>query len=71
MLEAGREASTHERKRDAELNAEAIDRMKQKGTQFIVPDRAKFSALIAPIQDEVAQAQKMTDVLALVRAHAK
>jgi tripartite ATP-independent transporter DctP family solute receptor len=71
VLEAGREASAHERKRDAELNTEAIDRMKQKGTAFIVPDRAKFSALIAPIQDEVAQTQKMTDVLALVRSHAK
>ena len=45
--------------------------MKQKGTQFIVPDRAKFAALIQPIQDEVAQTMKMTDVLELVRNHGK
>jgi tripartite ATP-independent transporter DctP family solute receptor len=70
VLEAGREASVIQRKRDAELNAEAIERMKQKGTQFIVPDRAKFAALIQPIQDEVAQTMKMTDVLELVRNHA-
>jgi tripartite ATP-independent transporter DctP family solute receptor len=71
LLDAAREASVIERKRDAELNAEAIERMKQKGTQFVVPDRAKFSALIQPIQDEVAQNMKMTDVLELVRSHAK
>lgn len=71
VLEAGREASVIQRKRDAELNAEAIDRMKAKGTEFVVPDRAKFSALIVPIQEEVAQAQKMTDVLQLIRSHAK
>jgi hypothetical protein len=45
--------------------------MKQKGTQFIVPDRAKFAALIQPIQDEVAQSMKLNDVLELVRHHAK
>ena len=71
ILDAGREASIIQRKRDAELNAEAIERMKQKGTQFIVPDRAKFAALIQPIQDEVAQTMKMTDVLELVRNHGK
>ena len=71
ILDAGREASVIQRKRDAELNAEAIERMKQKGTQFIVPDRAKFAALIQPIQDEVAQTMKMTDVLELVRNHGK
>jgi TRAP-type transport system periplasmic protein len=71
VLEAGREASIMQRKRDTELNAEAVDRMKAKGTQFVVPDRARFTALIAPIQDDVAQNLKMTDVLALVREHAK
>jgi tripartite ATP-independent transporter DctP family solute receptor len=69
LLDAAREASVHQRKRDAELNAEAIERMKQKGAQFIVPDRAKFSSLIVPIQDEVAQNLKMADVLTLVRGH--
>jgi tripartite ATP-independent transporter DctP family solute receptor len=71
ILDAGREASVIQRKRDAELNVEAVERMKQKGTQFIVPDRAKFAALIQPIQDEVAQSMKLTDVLELVRHHAK
>ncbi len=63
VLEAGREASVIQRKRDTELNAEAVERMKAKGTTFVVPDRAKFRALIAPIQDEVAANLKMTDVL--------
>jgi tripartite ATP-independent transporter DctP family solute receptor len=71
LMEAAREASVIQRKRDAELNVEAIDRMKAKGTAFIDPDRAKFAALIAPIQDEVAATQKVPDLLALVRAHAK
>ena len=33
-----------QRKRDTELNAEAIDRMKAKGTTFVMPDRAEFLA---------------------------
>lgn len=70
ILEAGREASIAQRKRDIVLNAEAIDRMKAKGATFVMPDRAKFSALITPIQDEVAATQKVTDLLALVRSHA-
>jgi len=71
FLDAAREASVVQRKRDNELNAEAIERMKAKGTQFVVPDRAKFATLIAPIQDEVAATQKMVDVLTLVREHGK
>ena len=71
FLAAAREASAHERKRDAVLNEEAVDRMKQKGTQFVVPDRAKFAALIMPIQEEVAQNLKVMDILQLVRSHAK
>ena len=71
FLASAKEASAYERKRDAELNVEAVDRMKAKGAQLVVPDRAKFAALIAPIQDEVAQSLKMTDVLELIRSHAK
>ncbi len=71
LADAAHEASLVQRNRDVELNAEAIERMKAKGTQFIVPDRAKFATLIMPIQDEVAQNLKMTDVLALVRAGGK
>jgi len=71
LLDAGADASVIQRKRDTELNAEAVDRMKAKGTTFVVPDKARFLALIAPIQDEVATTLKMNDVLALVRGHAK
>ena len=53
LLDAGAEASVIQRKRDTELNAEAVERMKAKGTTFVVPDKARFLALIAPIQDEV------------------
>jgi TRAP-type transport system periplasmic protein len=71
MLDAGAEASIIQRKRDNELNAEAVDRMKAKGTTFVIPDKGRFLTLIAPIQDEVATTLKMTDVLTLVRGHAK
>ena len=70
VLEAARDASKYERQRDAELNAQAIERMKAKGAQIVVPDRARFAARIASIQDEVAQSLRMTDVLALIRSHA-
>jgi TRAP-type transport system periplasmic protein len=71
LLDAGREASVMQRKRDNELNADAVERMKAKGTAFVTPDKARFLALVAPIQDEVATSMKMTDVLAMVRGHAK
>jgi tripartite ATP-independent transporter DctP family solute receptor len=70
MLDAAREASVIQRRRDTELNAEAVDRMKAKGAVFVEPDRAEFAARIAPIQDEVAGTLKMTDVLELIRAKA-
>lgn len=71
VLEATRDASAHERRRDSELNAQAIERMKAKGAQIVVPERASFEARIAPIQEEVAQSLKMTDVLELIRSHAR
>lgn len=71
LLAAAKDAAVFERKRDAELNAEAIERMRAKGAQIVEPNRASFSARIAPIQDEVAATLKMTDVLELVRSHAK
>ncbi|MBI2563694.1 MAG: hypothetical protein HYW08_15190, partial [candidate division NC10 bacterium] len=55
----------------AELNAEAIERMKAKGAKVIEPDRAKFAVLIGPIQDEVARDLKMDDVLGIIRGAAK
>ena len=71
VLEAARDASAHERRRDVELNAQAIERMKAKGAQIVIPERARFEARIAPIQDEVAQNLKMTDVLELIRSLAR
>ncbi|HEX2116000.1 MAG TPA: TRAP transporter substrate-binding protein [Alphaproteobacteria bacterium] len=70
-LAAAREAAEHERKKDAEFNTQAVDRMKEKGAQIVTPDRAKFAERIAPIQDEVAANLKMTDVLQLIRSHEK
>lgn len=71
VMGGAQEACVIQRKRDAELNAEAIDRMKARGAEFITPDRAKFSALIVPVQDEVAASLKMTDVLEMIRNKAK
>ena len=71
VLEAAREASAFERRRDLELNAEAIARMESRGAQIVTPDRARFAARIAPIQDEVAASLGMTDVLELIRSHAR
>jgi tripartite ATP-independent transporter DctP family solute receptor len=71
VLEAATQASTFERKRDYELNADALSRMKARGAQVMTPDRAKFAARIVPIQDEVARSLNMTDVLELIRSHAR
>jgi tripartite ATP-independent transporter DctP family solute receptor len=71
VLASARDAAEHERKKDAEFNMQAVDRMKEKGAQIVTPDRAKFAERIAPIQDEVATNLKMTDVLQLIRGHAK
>jgi len=71
LLDTAKEASDYERKRDAELNVEAIERMKARGAKINEPDRTKFAALVGPIQDEVARDMKMEDVLAMVRAAAK
>ena len=71
VLDAALEASTYERKRDAELVAEAAGQLKAKGAVLTTPDKTKFIALIAPIQDEVAKDLKATDVLLIVRKHAQ
>lgn len=71
VLETAREAANFERKRDAELNAEAIERMKGKGAKVIEPERAKFAVLVGPIQEEVARDLKMDDVLGMIRGAAK
>ena len=70
LTAAATEAAAYERQRDAELNAEAIERMKAKGAEIVEPDRALFAARVAPIQDEVATSLGMTDVLELIRSHA-
>jgi len=45
--------------------------VKAKGATLTTPDKAKFIALIAPIQDEVASELKTADLLQLIRTHAK
>ncbi len=71
VLDAAAEAAVHERKVDAELVAAAADRLKSKGAVLTAPDKAKFIALIAPIQDEVASELKTADLLQIIRTHAK
>jgi TRAP-type transport system periplasmic protein len=71
VLDAAKDASVYERKKDAELVAAAADRLKQKGAILSAPDKTKFVALIAPIQDEVAKDLKATELLAILRSHAK
>src|SRR5687767_2182727 len=69
VLQAAKEASVHERKKDAELVAAAADRLKSRGAVLTSPDKARFIQLIAPIQDEVARELKAIELLQLVRAH--
>ena len=71
MLTAAAEAAVHERKKDAEFVAAAADRLKSKGAVLTSPDKAKFIALISPIQDELAKELKATDLLDMVRVHGK
>jgi TRAP-type C4-dicarboxylate transport system substrate-binding protein len=71
VLDAAAQAAAHERKRDLELNSEAVARMQARGARIVTPDRAKFVARIVPIQDDVARNLKMTDVLDLIRSHAR
>ena len=69
VLQAAKEASVHERKKDAELVAAAADRLKSRGAVLTSPDKARFIQLIAPIQDEVARELKATELLQLVPSH--
>jgi TRAP-type C4-dicarboxylate transport system substrate-binding protein len=71
FMDVIRETCQYQRKRDAELVAESLERMKTKGTKITQPDKAKFAALAAPIQEEVAKNLKVEDLLALVRSHAR
>jgi TRAP-type C4-dicarboxylate transport system substrate-binding protein len=69
FMDVIRETCQYQRKRDAELVAESLERMKVKGTKITQPDKAKFAALATPIQEEVAKNLKVEDLLALVRSH--
>lgn len=71
VLDAALEASVHERKKDGEFVNAAADLLKSKGAVLTSPDKAKFIALIAPIQDELAKDLKATDLLQFVRKHAQ
>ncbi len=69
VMTAATEAAAIERDRDAQLNAEAIERMEARGVEIVVPDRALFAAKVASIQDDVAADLGMTDILELIRSH--
>jgi tripartite ATP-independent transporter DctP family solute receptor len=71
VLQAAAEAAVHERKKDGEFVAAAANSLKAKGAVMTAPDKAKFIALIASIQDEVAKDLKATDLLLIVRKHAQ
>jgi tripartite ATP-independent transporter DctP family solute receptor len=70
VLQAGKEAAVHERKKDAELVAAAAERLKSKGAVLTSPDKTRFIKLMAPIQDEVARELKATELLQILRSHA-
>ena len=71
VLQAALDASVYERKKDAEFVAAAVDRLKSKGAILTKPDKTKFIALIAPIQDQVAKDIKATELLTVLRSNAK
>lgn len=71
VIQAALDASVHERKKDDEFVDAAVDGLKAKGAVLTKPEKANFIALIAPIQDKVAQDIKATAILELIRSQAK
>jgi tripartite ATP-independent transporter DctP family solute receptor len=71
VLQAALDACVHERIKDNEFVDAAVDNLKAKGAILTKPDKAPFIALIAPIQDQVAQNVKATQLLEIIRANAK
>lgn len=70
VADAGIEAATHERKKDNEFVDAAVKSLQTKGAVLTQPDKTKFIALIAPIQNEVAADIKATELLEIVRSRA-
>ena len=71
VLQAALDASVYERKKDNEFVDAAVDGLKAKGAILTKPDKAPFIALIAPIQNQVAQNIKATEILEVIRSNAK
>ena len=71
VLQAALDASVHERKKDNEFVDAAVEGLKSKGAILTKPEKAPFIALIAPIQDKVAQDIKATALLEVIRSNAK
>jgi tripartite ATP-independent transporter DctP family solute receptor len=71
VIQAALDASVHERKKDDEFVDAAVDGLKAKGAVLTKPEKASFIALIAPIQDKVAQDIKATAILEVIRSQAK
>lgn len=68
VLDAAAEASVHERRKDAEFVAAAVDRLKAKGAVLTSPDKTRFAALITPIQDQVAKDLNATELVKIIRS---
>jgi tripartite ATP-independent transporter DctP family solute receptor len=71
VLQAAVEASAYERVKDGEFTAAAANDLKSKGAVLTSPDKARFIALMAPLQDEVATELKATALMQIIRDQAK
>ncbi|MBR1215409.1 TRAP transporter substrate-binding protein [Bradyrhizobium sp. JYMT SZCCT0180] len=71
VLQAAIDASVHERMKDDEFVDAAVEGLKTKGAVLTKPDKAKFIALVAPIQDKVAGDIKAVPLLETIRSQKK
>jgi TRAP-type transport system periplasmic protein len=71
VIQAAIDASTHERMKDNEFVDAAVNGLKTKGAVLTKPEKAPFIALVAPIQDKVAQDIKATELLQIIRSQAQ
>jgi tripartite ATP-independent transporter DctP family solute receptor len=70
VLQTGIDSAKHERMKDNEFVDAALGRLKEKGAVVTQPDKTKFIALIAPIQNDIAADIKATELLEIVRSRA-
>ena len=70
VLQTALDASAFERKKDNELVDAAAEGLKTKGAVLTRPEKTAFIALIAPIQNQVAQSTKGAPLLEIIRKNA-